>query len=175
MSIPEHERTSVEVIIYALYLYFLGLSLRSTSKSLEPFIDRSHIDIWYWIHEFNPNDVFLNKKKARIIAFAIDETLIQIGDTDAWLWIAVEPIHYRILGVYISNHRNMLVTLFRIGSIDWNHFCYFCLFLLVVSLHWDNFPAIYRRYSNNMSSLRYFSTCFFASCLINCKSLLTVD
>jgi hypothetical protein len=38
--------------------------------------------------------------------------LIQIGDTDdAWLWVVVvEPIHYRILGVSISKHWNMLVA-----------------------------------------------------------------
>ena len=64
-----------------------------------------------WIQEFNPNDLFPNKKKARIIAFVIDETMIQIGDTDAWLWVAIEPIHhYRIIGVYISRHRNMIVA-----------------------------------------------------------------
>jgi hypothetical protein len=67
---------------------------------LESFIDRSYIAIWYWIQEFNPKDVFPNQKKARIIAaFVIDETLIQIGDTnDAWLWVAVvEPIHIEFL------------------------------------------------------------------------------
>ena len=77
-------------------------------------MDRSYVAIWYWIQQFNPKDVFPNKKKARIItAFVIDETLIQIGDTDddAWLWVVVvEPIHYRILGVSISKHRNMLVA-----------------------------------------------------------------
>jgi hypothetical protein len=38
--------------------------------------------------------------------------LIQIGATDdAWLWVVVvEPIHYRILGVHISKHRNMPVA-----------------------------------------------------------------
>ena len=36
------------------------------AKALEPFIDRSYIVIWYWIQEFNPKDVFPNKKKARI-------------------------------------------------------------------------------------------------------------
>ncbi|HET7390306.1 MAG TPA: hypothetical protein VFJ51_05740 [Nitrososphaeraceae archaeon] len=53
--------------------------------------------------------VFPNKKKARITAFIINETLIQIGNTDAWLWVAVEPIRHRIL-VYLSRHRNMLVA-----------------------------------------------------------------
>ena len=88
------------------------MSLRGISKALEPFVDRSYVAIWYWIQEFNPKDVFPNKKKARIITtFVIDETLIQIGDTnDAWLWVAIEPIHNRILGVSISKHRNMLVA-----------------------------------------------------------------
>ena len=41
----------------------------------------------------------------------VDETAVQIGDNDAWLWVAAtEPIHHKILGVYISRHRNMLVA-----------------------------------------------------------------
>jgi putative transposase len=106
----ERNRTRPFLIRYALYLYFLGLSLSNTSKALEPFVDRSYVAIWYWIQEFNPNDVFPNKKKSRIVAFIIDETIVQIGDTDAWLWVAIEPIHNRIIGVYISRHRNMLVA-----------------------------------------------------------------
>ena len=81
----ERNRTRPFLIRYALYLYFLGLSLRSTSKALEPFINRSYVAVWYWIQEFDPKEVYPNKKKARITAFVIDETLIQIGATDAWL------------------------------------------------------------------------------------------
>jgi putative transposase len=66
--------------------------------------------IWYWIQAFSPSDVFPNKKKSRIVAFIIDETIVQIGDTDAWLWVAIEQIHNRILEIYISRHRNMLVA-----------------------------------------------------------------
>jgi putative transposase len=51
-----------------------------------------------------------NKRKTRITAFIIDETQIQIGSSEAWLWVAVEPIHRMILGVYLSRHRNMLVA-----------------------------------------------------------------
>ena len=36
MIIVERERTSTELIMYALYLYFLGLSLRNTSKAIQP-------------------------------------------------------------------------------------------------------------------------------------------
>jgi transposase-like protein len=52
-----------------------------------------------------------NRTRAFIVRYVIDETMIQIGATDAWLWIAVEPIHYRILGVHLSKHRNMLYQL----------------------------------------------------------------
>jgi putative transposase len=45
-----------------------------------------------------------------VSAFLIDETMLQIGSDQAWLWIAVEPIHRQILGVHISRHRNMLVA-----------------------------------------------------------------
>ena len=106
----ERNRTRPFLIRYGLYLYFLGLSLRSTSRALQPFVDRSYVAIWYWIQQFDPKNVFPNKKKSRIVAFIIDETMIQIGNTDAWLWVAIEPIHHQILGVYISRHRNMLVA-----------------------------------------------------------------
>jgi transposase-like protein len=81
-------------------LYFLVLTLRNTSKALEPFIDRSYVSIWYWVQEFNPNNVFPNKK-SRIAAFGIDQTIIQIGGANAWLWVAVEPMHYRIILEFI--------------------------------------------------------------------------
>lgn len=109
MIIFERERTSAEVILYALYLYFLGLSFRNTSKAIQPFEEkgRSHVAIWKWVQRFNPKRLYSCK---RVSAFLIDETMIQIGSDEAWLWIAVEPIHRQILGVYISRHRNMIIA-----------------------------------------------------------------
>jgi putative transposase len=109
MSIFERERTSEEVIMYALYLYFLGLSFRNTSKAIQPFEEkgRSHVAMWKWVQRFNPKRLYCCK---RVSAFLIDETMVQIGSNEAWLWIAVEPIHRQILGVYISRHRNMLIA-----------------------------------------------------------------
>jgi putative transposase len=110
MSIFERERTSAEVVMYALYLYFLGLSFRNTSKAIQPFGEegrRSHVSIWKWVQRFNPKLLYRCK---RVSAFLIDETMLQIGTDEAWLWVAVEPIHKQILGVYISRHRNMIVV-----------------------------------------------------------------
>ena len=109
MIVLQRERTSAEVIMYALYLYFLGLSFRSTSKAIQPFGEegrgRSHVAIWKWVQRFNPKRLYCCK---RISAFLIDETMLQIGSSEAWLWVVMEPIHKQILGIYISRHRNMI-------------------------------------------------------------------
>ncbi len=68
--------------MYALYLYFLGLSLRNTSRALEPFVERSHVAIWQWVQRFDPEQVYPCK---RIAAFLIDEAQLQIGSTEAWV------------------------------------------------------------------------------------------
>ena len=107
MAIVERERTSAEIVMYALYLYFLGLSFRNTSRALQPFAERSHVAVWEWVQKFDPKQVYPCK---RIAAFLIDETQEQIGNTESWVWVAVEPIHRVVLGIYISRHRNMLVA-----------------------------------------------------------------
>ena len=102
-------RTSTVIVMYSLYLYFLGLSLRNTSKALEPFKDqqRSHVAIWDWIQRFGSYHIY---KRKRVSAFIIDETIIQIGNQHCWLWICIEPVHKSILGIYISEERNMFVA-----------------------------------------------------------------
>src|SRR5215204_5393838 len=50
------------------------------------------------------------KEKECLSAFIIDETIIQIGNQHFWLWICIEPIHSSVLGIYISEERNMLIA-----------------------------------------------------------------
>ena len=59
-------------------------------------------EIWFFF--------FSNIQKEKVSAFVIDETVIQIGNQHFWLWIAIEPIHSSVLGIYISEERNMLVA-----------------------------------------------------------------
>jgi len=65
--------------MYSLYLYFLGLSLRNTSKALIIFKDnkRSHVSVWNLIQRFGLCNIY---KRKRVSAFIIDETILQIGD-----------------------------------------------------------------------------------------------
>ena len=43
----ERNKTSTVIVIYSLYLYFLGLSLRNTSKALIIFKDDKKVIILY--------------------------------------------------------------------------------------------------------------------------------
>ncbi|HEY6587982.1 MAG TPA: DDE-type integrase/transposase/recombinase [Nitrososphaeraceae archaeon] len=105
----ERNRTSTIVVMYSLYLYFLGLNLRNTSKALVIFKDnkRSHVSVWNWIQRFAEYPIY---KRKRVSAFIIDETVIQVGSQHFWLWFCIEPIHSSVLGIYISEGRNMLVA-----------------------------------------------------------------
>ena len=96
--------------MYSLYFYFLGLSLRNTSKALVIFREenqRSYVSVWNWIQRLAEYPIY---KRKRVSAFIIDETVIQIGSQNVWLWFCIESIHSSVLGIYISEERNMLIA-----------------------------------------------------------------
>ena len=91
-----------------MYLYFLALSLRNTSKTLDVFDRRNKVIFPFGIgYKRFGSQIY---KRKRISAFIIDETIIQIGGQHFWLWFCIEPIHRSVLGIYISEQRNMLVA-----------------------------------------------------------------
>ena len=102
-------RTSTIIVMYSLYLYFLGLSLRNTSKALVIFRDkkRSYVSVWNWVQKVGQYQIYKHK---RVSAFIVDETVIQVGNQHFWLWFCIEPVHSSVLGIYISEERNMLVA-----------------------------------------------------------------
>jgi transposase-like protein len=53
--------------------------------------------------------IFIKKGK-EVSAFIIYETVIQIGNQQFWLWFCIEPLHSSVLGIYISEERNMLLA-----------------------------------------------------------------
>ena len=107
MLLFERERTRPHVVLYALYLYALGLSFRNVSRALEPFGGRSHAAVWQWVQRYEPHRVYDAK---RVEAFLVDETYVRVGSFEAWVWVAVEPVHRYILGVHLSRHQNILVA-----------------------------------------------------------------
>ena len=104
----QRQRTKPKDIAYSLYLYFLGLSHRSTAKALNRFVERSHVSVWKWIQKYRPKR--LSTKRKRVNGYIVDETQIKVGSRYAWLWVAIEPKHREILGIDVSFERAMLVA-----------------------------------------------------------------
>jgi len=102
------KRTKLEDIVYALNLYFGGLSLRSTSESLSRFVKRSHTAIRDWIQKYRPERLFFTKSS--FSEFIIDETQIKVGSELIWLWVAMDSETKNIIATSISKERNMFVA-----------------------------------------------------------------
>ncbi|HXT83779.1 MAG TPA: hypothetical protein VN704_05530 [Verrucomicrobiae bacterium] len=85
-------RTSLNIIGYGLYLYFLGLSFRNTAKELSflKITKISHGSIWNWLQKYRPCKYF---KKRIIKGYVIDETVIKTGYELIRLWVIIEPKH----------------------------------------------------------------------------------
>jgi putative transposase len=107
--LTKRSRTPSKYIIYALQLYFSGLSLRRTSQQLSCFIKRNHISIWKWIQHYKPMKI-LQRKRKKVQEFIVDETLLKVGSQYVWVWVAIEPLAKVILGIRISFERTMLLV-----------------------------------------------------------------
>ena len=92
-------RTRPDDMICAMHLYFLGLSLRNTSKALSGLhiVERSHTAIRDWIQKYQPERMFYRRSK--ISEFIVDETQLKVGSELIWLWVAIEPENRQILAL----------------------------------------------------------------------------
>lgn len=92
-------RTRPDDMICAMHLYFLGLSLRNTSKALSGLhiVERSHTAIGDWIQKYQPERMFYRRSK--ISEFIVDETQLKVGSDLIWLWVAIEPENRQILAL----------------------------------------------------------------------------
>jgi putative transposase len=103
------KRTEPKDIIYSLHLYFLGLSLRNTSKAISRFVTRSHTAIRDLIQKYKPAERLFHTK-TKTSEFIIDEIQIKVGSEIIWLWVAIESKTKNILAISISKERNMIVV-----------------------------------------------------------------
>ncbi len=106
------KRTALKDIIYSLHLYFLGFSLRNTSKAISKFVQRSHSAIRDWIQKYKPERLFHSKTKISEFLYILkDETQLKAGSEIIWLWIVIESETNNILAISISKERNMFVAI----------------------------------------------------------------
>jgi putative transposase len=78
---------------------------------LESLIKRTHVTIWKWVQKYSglaDNPRFrINKHSIREIF--VDETLLQIGGQDYWLWVDYEPNVNKCLMIHLSRERTIFV------------------------------------------------------------------
>jgi hypothetical protein len=106
----ERERTPYEIMYYAVYLIFEGLSLRACSRAIEPYARRSHIAIWNWMLEVGSKLRSFQsysgwEGKGVNVSFAIDETGIkEVRRFEAFLFLLhMEPLRRKnFLGLYLA-------------------------------------------------------------------------
>ncbi len=106
--VSTRNRTPSKYVLYGLYLYFSGSSLRRVSERLSCFIRRKpclHLELG---SKYHPKKI--SSRKMKILEFIVDETIIKVGSENIWLWIAIEPKNKEILSLTISMERNMLMA-----------------------------------------------------------------
>ena len=73
------ERTPIEIVLYAIYLYLSGLSLRQTARTLVSIgVKRSREAVRKWVHKFSKLAIeHISREKADIAL--VDETAVNVG------------------------------------------------------------------------------------------------
>ena len=120
MFCQTRNRTRLEYIVYAIHLYFLGLSLRNTSIALSRFVKRSHTAIRDWIQKYKPQKLLSKRKK--IDEYIVDETQLKVGSELIWLWVAIEPKNRQILALCIIQREKYVCSrkiYWRFGQETW--------------------------------------------------------
>jgi hypothetical protein len=82
----ERERTPFEIIYYAVYLVFEGLSFRACSRAIQPLVKKTHKAVWDWYQEIGEDRSFhrlFRLGRERVKIFAIDETGITVAGRQA--------------------------------------------------------------------------------------------
>ena len=79
-TLLQRARTPIKLVIYAIYLYLSGLSLRQVERTLKTAgIDRSREAVRKWIHRFGSLSLKLLTPKASRRIAVVDETCIRLG------------------------------------------------------------------------------------------------
>ena len=101
---------------YAVYPVFEGLSFRACSRTIRPFVKRTHKAIWDWYQDIGSDASFHRMFRLgceRVNIFAVDETGITIAGMQAFMFMAYESFEDRILGLHFAwNPSSISVEMF---------------------------------------------------------------
>jgi putative transposase len=87
----ERERTSLPLVLYGVFVYLCSNSLRKASMILEPLVERSHEAIRQWVQRLAPVCDRFDVDRRSVRTIFVDETMVRIRGSQAWVWVAYEP------------------------------------------------------------------------------------
>jgi putative transposase len=100
----DDESTASAFRALAVRLHSTGISLRETAATLEQFgVTRSHQAVFQWVHrtaEHVPDPPTASPSRV-----AVDETAVQIGTEQYWLYAAIDTETKLLLGAVVSERR----------------------------------------------------------------------
>lgn len=108
------ERKPKEVVFFGLLLYFKGLSLRNAADTISICnVTISHVAIWKWIQKFGKKvkNILFSQNGSLPMVIVVDETCIQVGSQQYYLYAAICPYSKRIIYFDLYPMRNHLATL----------------------------------------------------------------
>ena len=109
-GIVKRERTPIEVMLFAVYDYLRGASLRRVRDGLST--ARSHVAVGNWVKRFGSvvkgGIGLVNGTLPDVLV--VDETEIQVGSDTLYLWVALDPERRAVWYVALSDLRNLLVA-----------------------------------------------------------------
>ncbi|MFP3263280.1 MAG: hypothetical protein RXQ62_02265 [Nitrososphaeria archaeon] len=103
-------RTPLPVMAYAVYLYHsnVNMSLRYAARSLRSVIVRSYTSIWRWVQRLGPILGSIGADPREVRRIFVDETMVNLGGTPAWIWVAFEPDLRAMLDFHVSWRGNSI-------------------------------------------------------------------
>jgi hypothetical protein len=103
----ERERTSLPLVLYRVFVYLCSNSLRKASMILEPVIERSHEAIRQRVQRLAPICDKFDVDRRSVRTIFVDETMVKIRGSQAWVWAAYEPALKVFLRFRISYNQSI--------------------------------------------------------------------
>jgi len=100
--------TPLPVMAHTVHPYFSGLSLRRAARSLRLIMSRSRASMWRWVQRLGPILGSIGADPRDVHRIFVDETMVNLGGTPAWIWVAFEPDLRAMLDFHVSWRGNSI-------------------------------------------------------------------
>ncbi len=110
-GVVRRRRTPTGVVLWALFLYVCGASLRRVRDMLAHRCRRSHVAVWNWMQKFGTAMAGMFRHGQLPDVIVVDETPLMEGRRECYIWVAIDPVTRAIVYVAVTQVRNVLMAI----------------------------------------------------------------